>query len=134
MDGRGDEACGKSRPSALGKGRGLPPGRQYPLVRHLLDTGAAARCLWDAYVPAGLRKYIADGFGVTVEHAGALFALWAALHDIGKLTPEFQRQDRHADLSGYPRQGRASRLRMTWPAIVVAVGPAAAAAVPCRSR
>lgn len=103
MDGRGDEQPADRVDLRLwGKARGLPPGRQYPLVRHLLDTGAAARCLWDAYVPAGLRKYIADGFGVTVEHAGALFALWAALHDIGKLTPEFQRQDRHADLSGYP--------------------------------
>jgi hypothetical protein len=28
-----------------GKSRGLP-GR-YPLVCHLLDSGAAARCLWD---------------------------------------------------------------------------------------
>jgi CRISPR-associated endonuclease/helicase Cas3 len=85
-----------------GKSRGLPQGRQYPLVCHLLDTGAAARCLWDTHVPDGLRKYIADGFGVTVEHAGALIALWATLHDIGKLTPEFQRRDPHADLSGYP--------------------------------
>jgi CRISPR-associated endonuclease/helicase Cas3 len=103
VDERDDESTAVGIDLRLwGKARGLPPGRQYPLVCHLLDTGAAARCLWDTYVPAGLRKYIADGFGVTGEHAGALVALWAALHDIGKLTPEFQRQDRHADLSGYP--------------------------------
>ena len=85
-----------------GKARGLPPGRRYPLVCHLLDAGAAARCLWDSYVPAGLREFIADGFGVTVERAGALIVLWAALHDIGKLTPEFQHQVAGAHLSGYP--------------------------------
>jgi CRISPR-associated endonuclease/helicase Cas3 len=85
-----------------GKARGLPPGRQYPLVCHLLDAGAAAQCLWDSYVSPGVREFIADGFGVTVDHAGALVALWAALHDIGKLTPEFQQQDGHADLTGYP--------------------------------
>ncbi len=84
-----------------GKSRGLP--QRYPLVCHLLDAGAAAQRLWDDYVPTGLRKFIADGFGGGVEHAGALIALWAALHDIGKLTPEFQGQDRQADLSGYPR-------------------------------
>jgi hypothetical protein len=28
--------------------------------------------------------------------------LWAAPHDIGKLTPEFQQQDDHAGLSGCP--------------------------------
>ncbi|MBO0804242.1 MAG: CRISPR-associated endonuclease Cas3'' [Nocardiopsaceae bacterium] len=85
-----------------GKSRGLGEGNFYPLVCHLLDAGAAARRLWDTYVPAGVKALIADGFGVTVERAGALVALWAALHDIGKLIPEFQAVDRTADLSAYP--------------------------------
>lgn len=83
-----------------GKSRGLP-GR-YPLVCHLLDAGAAARCLWGRYVPAGVREFIAAGFGVSAEHAGELVALWAALHDVGKLTPEFQALGLGAGLSGYP--------------------------------
>jgi CRISPR-associated endonuclease/helicase Cas3 len=90
-----------------GKSRGLGEYR-YPLVCHLLDAGATARFLWDDYVPVGLKHFIAEGFGVTAEHAGSLIPLWAALHDIGKLTPEFQRLDPSADLSRYPA-GRGQR-------------------------
>jgi CRISPR-associated endonuclease/helicase Cas3 len=84
-----------------GKSRGLGEGKRYPLVCHLLDAGAAARCLWGRYVPAGVREFIADGFGVTVDHAGRLIALWAALHDVGKLIAEFQALD-PVGLPGYP--------------------------------
>jgi CRISPR-associated endonuclease/helicase Cas3 len=54
------------------------------------------------YVPAGLKEFIAAGFGVPVEHAGELVALWAALHDVGKLTPEFQALAPGFGLAGYP--------------------------------
>lgn len=92
-----------------GKSRGLGTGNdRYPLVCHLLDAGATAGHLWDEYVPVGVREFIASGFGVSVERAGNLIALWAALHDIGKLTPEFQALDNKADLSGYPA-GRGQR-------------------------
>lgn len=84
-----------------GKSRGLGAGERYPLVCHLLDAGAAARYLWEHYVPAGVNQFIADGFGVTVDRAGHLITLWAALHDIGKLIPEFQALD-PVDLPGYP--------------------------------
>jgi CRISPR-associated endonuclease/helicase Cas3 len=92
-----------------GKSRGLGDDERYPLVCHLLDAGAAARYLWEHYVPAGLMQFIADGFGVSVDHAGRLIALWAAMHDIGKLIPEFQVADPKADLSDYP-VGRGLRL------------------------
>jgi CRISPR-associated endonuclease/helicase Cas3 len=95
------EAAGEVDLRLWGKSRGLGDDGRYPLVCHLLDAGAAARRLWDGYVPAGLREFIADGFGVTAGHAGQLITLWAALHDIGKLSPEFQALDSKADLSGY---------------------------------
>lgn len=85
-----------------GKSRGLGDNARYPLICHLLDAGAAARHLWEHYIPAGVHEFIADGFGVSAEHAGRLVALWAALHDIGKLVPEFQALDKQARLPGYP--------------------------------
>lgn len=91
-----------------GKSRGLGEGRRYPLICHLLDAGAAAGYLWEHYVPNGVRKFIAEGFGVSEEHAGRLVALWAALHDIGKLLAEFQALDRKAVLPEYP-PGRGVR-------------------------
>jgi CRISPR-associated endonuclease/helicase Cas3 len=84
-----------------GKARGLGDLR-YPLACHLLDAGAAARLLWDRSVPPGLRKVISQGLGVGETHAGALVAVWAALHDIGKITPQFQSSASHAHLPGYP--------------------------------
>jgi CRISPR-associated endonuclease/helicase Cas3 len=91
-----------------GKSHGLGSDERYPLVCHLLDAGAATRRLWEGYVPAGLKEFIADGFKVSPDHAGNLVSLWAALHDIGKLIPDFQALDCKADLSGYPA-GRGLR-------------------------
>ena len=105
MDDEGDRAASDESEIDLhlwGKSRRLGHDKRYPLICHLLDAGAAARYLWDHFVPAGVKELIADGFGVRVEHAGQLIALWAALHDIGKLTPEFQALDKKAVLRGYP--------------------------------
>jgi CRISPR-associated endonuclease/helicase Cas3 len=84
-----------------GKARGLGDLR-YPLACHLLDAGAAGRLLWDRYVPPGVRRVISEGLGVSETHAGALVALWAAVHDIGKITPQFQSSAQDAHLPGYP--------------------------------
>jgi len=84
-----------------GKARGLGDLR-YPLACHLLDAGAAARLLWHRYVPPGLRRIISEGLGVSENHAGLLIALWAALHDIGKISPKFQACAPGAHLPGYP--------------------------------
>jgi CRISPR-associated endonuclease/helicase Cas3 len=92
-----------------GKARGLGDLR-YPLACHLLDAGAAARLLWDRYVQPGVRKVISEGLGVDEDDAGRLVALWAALHDIGKITPDFQALDRDAHLPGYP-SGHGQQLR-----------------------
>jgi CRISPR-associated endonuclease/helicase Cas3 len=92
-----------------GKARGLG-GRRYPVACHLLDAGAAARLLWDRYVPPGVRGLIRERLGVSEKHAGLLVALWAALHDIGKVTPEFQSCDGNGSPPGYP-PGRGQQLR-----------------------
>ncbi|GAA3739248.1 CRISPR-associated helicase/endonuclease Cas3 [Spinactinospora alkalitolerans] len=74
-----------------GKSRGLDEER-YPLVCHLLDAAAAMRILWRDVVSAGMRRWLARQMEVTVDHAGRLLEFWAGLHDIGKITPSFQRQ------------------------------------------
>lgn len=82
------------------KQRGLR-GKTYPLVCHCLDTAAAALVLWHEYLSPGLRGTIASAMETDEEHAGRCIAFWAGLHDIGKLTREFQQQI-NIDLSGYP--------------------------------
>lgn len=86
-----------------GKSRGLR-GSRYPLICHLLDTAAAAEALWDGYISPGLRRVVAAELGVDEGRARGLLAYWAGLHDIGKCTAGFQKQDEDgfARLNGYP--------------------------------
>ena len=75
-----------------GKSRGLD--LRYPLVCHLLDAAAAAESLWHDYLTPVQRHAITEGLGLQDKrHASRLVAFWAALHDIGKLIPEFQALD-----------------------------------------
>lgn len=82
------------------KERGLR-GKTYPLVCHSLDAAAAALVLWNEYLSPGLRDTIASSMETDEEQAGHCIAFWAGLHDIGKLTREFQQQIA-IDLSAYP--------------------------------
>ncbi|MBU3063155.1 CRISPR-associated helicase Cas3' [Nocardia sp. NEAU-G5] len=88
-----------------GKSRGLPGA--YPLVCHLLDAGAAAGALWDHYLSPGLRRFLAQGMGVSESHARQLLVFWAGLHDVGKAMACFQVQDAvaFAAAEGYPAVG-----------------------------
>ncbi|ORT47882.1 CRISPR-associated endonuclease Cas3'' [Frankia sp. KB5] len=88
-----------------GKSRGLD--EPYPLVWHLLDTGAMAEVLWREVIPDSVRLSVAAALGCSAEDAGRLVAFWAALHDIGKIIPGFQVQDRDAfsALTGYSSEG-----------------------------
>ncbi|GAA3857796.1 CRISPR-associated helicase Cas3' [Streptomyces sedi] len=62
----------------------------YPVPCHLIDTAMAAMELWEHYLAPGQRRAIAQGWGVTDQHARALTGFWAGLHDLGKLCPSFQ--------------------------------------------
>ncbi|RCV51385.1 CRISPR-associated helicase Cas3' [Marinitenerispora sediminis] len=85
-----------------GKSDGLGEGVTYPVICHLLDAGAAAEALWRDHIAAGARLTIVDALGVDVDDAGLLVAHWAALHDIGKITYEFQAMDPSALPGEYP--------------------------------
>ena len=80
-----------------GKSRGLPDGVTYPLVCHLVDSAATATALWDGYVSAATRGWLADQVGGgDPDLARAWLATAAGLHDLGKATPAFTTQDRAA--------------------------------------
>ncbi len=81
-----------------------------PLHVHLSDTVAIAEKLWDLWAPTGTKRVIADALreclsddAETRENdtddgqfylgkAKFLFLACAAVHDVGKATPEFQRK------------------------------------------
>ncbi|MEU2032833.1 CRISPR-associated helicase Cas3' [Nocardia amamiensis] len=84
-----------------GKSRGLDAA--YPLICHSLDAGAAAGVLWDLYLSAGIRRFLAWQLGVEERHARMLVVFWAGLHDIGKAMSCFQRQDPAVFAVGAPQ-------------------------------
>lgn len=86
-----------------GKSAGLPG--PYPLICHLLDTAAVAGALWDAVLSERVRNRIAEAMGVTDGEARGMVALWAGLHDIGKVSLHFQQQvaEEFAKLVGDPK-------------------------------
>ncbi|WP_281290781.1 HD domain-containing protein [Streptomyces sedi] len=57
-----------------------------------MDTGAVYRALWGTVVSRTVRARIAAALGLAVEEAREVTAFWAALHDMGKITPPFQMQ------------------------------------------
>ncbi|AEH09936.1 CRISPR-associated helicase Cas3 family protein protein [Candidatus Protofrankia datiscae] len=55
-----------------GKSKGLPG--PYPLICHLMDSGAAATVLWRDYVPESLRSAVARGMETDISTVGRLIA------------------------------------------------------------
>lgn len=73
-----------------GKEHGLS--RPYPVMCHLLDTGAVFQELWDVVLGEETKASIADALGLPVAEARTVVSFWAGLHDLGKITPPFQAQ------------------------------------------
>ncbi|MEU5718703.1 CRISPR-associated endonuclease Cas3'' [Streptomyces sp. NPDC020403] len=73
-----------------GKENGLP--RPYPVICHLLDTGAVFQELWDVVLSDESKAVVADALGLSVVEARTVVSFWAGLHDVGKITPPFQAQ------------------------------------------
>ncbi|MFJ4126027.1 CRISPR-associated endonuclease Cas3'' [[Kitasatospora] papulosa] len=73
-----------------GKQSGLS--RPYPVMCHLLDTGAVFQALWDVVLGDELKAAVAEALGLGVVDARSVVSFWAGLHDLGKITPPFQSQ------------------------------------------
>ncbi|MDI5968606.1 CRISPR-associated endonuclease Cas3'' [Streptomyces sp. SL13] len=93
--GLGDESdrCRHGSPQPLdtrlwGKERSLE--HPYPVVCHLVDTGAYFAELWESVVGPRMRARVALALGLSETDAARELALWAALHDVGKISPSYQ--------------------------------------------
>ncbi|MEV4679940.1 CRISPR-associated helicase Cas3' [Streptomyces kurssanovii] len=73
-----------------GKESGLS--RPYPVMCHLLDTGAVFQQLWDVVLSEEAQEAIAGALGLSVVEGRTTVSFWAGLHDLGKITPPFQAQ------------------------------------------
>jgi len=71
--------------------------RSHPLICHLLDVAAATEMLWHNALTDGQRAAWCAVFGLDAEALGRQLSFWAALHDLGKASPTFQRQWREAE-------------------------------------
>src|SRR5690554_5437164 len=65
------------------------------LENHLVDAGVAAGVLWDWWLPASAKQRLATIAGISVGDCGRLVQAAAGLHDVGKMMPAFQRQERN---------------------------------------
>ncbi|WP_432159222.1 MULTISPECIES: CRISPR-associated endonuclease Cas3'' [unclassified Streptomyces] len=96
-------------PQLWGKQHGLP--RAYPVVCHLLDTAAMAGALWDSLLSHEVVERLSGEVGVAADELRQLVCMWAGLHDLGKISPAFQRKcvDLYAALQAAdPAYGPAS--------------------------
>lgn len=63
-----------------------------PLLCHMVDVAEVVGAMWDRCLGEGLRQHIVEALGCDDEGARRTVMFWAALHDLGKASPAFQRQ------------------------------------------
>lgn len=68
-------------------------GGYHPLICHSIDVGNVVQAIWQNVFTEKYRKKLADRLGFGVDEAGRWLAFWASLHDLGKLSPAFQRKN-----------------------------------------
>jgi CRISPR-associated endonuclease/helicase Cas3 len=62
------------------------------LICHLIDVGNVAREMWTHVFTNGFKQQIADALALSSDDAGRLIAFLAAMHDLGKACPSFQKK------------------------------------------
>ena len=62
------------------------------LIYHLLDVGECVHALWECSLSEMSRRTFANFLNLDFDSAGYMLAFWAALHDLGKAAPGFQRK------------------------------------------
>lgn len=118
-----------------GKQKGLPAGRTYPAVLHMLDAAAVAGVLWDQLVTDRAARRLARLAGLSVGGLRTQVMFWAGLHDLGKVSPAFLSQvaaaysavlDSLQDTESYAKEHLSLRHEVathwTLPALLAALG------------
>lgn len=59
------------------------------LVRHLEDSAAVGRYLWDEFLPDATKRCISEGLAIPDEQGRQVVSWLAGIHDVGKATPAF---------------------------------------------
>ena len=64
----------------------------HPLLCHMIDVAEVVGALWEHSLGLGMRKHVAEALGCDDAQSRSTFMFWAALHDLGKASPAFQRR------------------------------------------
>ncbi len=62
------------------------------LLYHLIDVGQVAHSLWQNVLTQSIRQRIAEMLRLDVDASGRFLAFLAALHDLGKASPAYQKK------------------------------------------
>ena len=86
----------------------------HPLVCHMLDVMQVCRRMWEGCLAKSLRAWISVELGLGEQGAIRSIAFWAAMHDIGKASPSFQRK---WPAAGPRLESVGLSLRGVWPPV-----------------
>ena len=75
------------------------PERSMWCVDRVPDDRIYGGVLWDRYLAPNQHRIVVQGLSTDESHARALIMFWAGLHDVGKATPSFQRQNENASVA-----------------------------------
>ncbi|QDU60454.1 CRISPR-associated endonuclease/helicase Cas3 [Planctomycetes bacterium Pan216] len=75
-------------------GSGTYPEDAHPVVCHMLDVGHVAEAIWHDVIDERSRQRWSRALAIETPSLGKWIAFWAALHDVGKISPGFQNKDR----------------------------------------
>ena len=64
----------------------------HPLLCHMVDVAEVTGALWQRCLGADLRRHVCTTLGCGDADARRILMFWAALHDLGKASPSFQRR------------------------------------------
>lgn len=68
----------------------------HPLLCHMVDVAEVVGALWDCSLGDGFRRHVSEALGCDPDAARRTLMFWAALHDLGKASPAFQRRHQPA--------------------------------------
>ena len=84
--------CGFAMSIFVFWGKSTRGSRWHPAVCHMVDVGQVARVLLEEVLPEGAKRLLAAVLGITVSEVPAWGGLLCALHDLGKVSPGFQKK------------------------------------------